>query len=117
MDPLAERAYDLTPYVFCSDNPVNNYDPNGKWDIKVSAMDDRGSAPYTIMTVTSRGGETIYKTVVKVTGMHRDRTKVFGDTPVGKYKIVEWRRTGEGNRYSADRYGPNDLLALYYMEG
>ena len=117
MDPLAEQAYDLTPYVFCSNNPVNNYDPNGKWDIKVSAIDDRGRAPYAVMTVTSRSGETIYKTVVRVTGKHRDRTKKFGDTPVGKYKILEWRRTGEGSGYSADSYGPNDLLALYYMEG
>ena len=116
-DPLAEQAYDFSPYVFCSDNPVNNYDPNGKWDIKVSAMDDRGSAPYAIMTVTNRSGETIYKTVVKVTGQYRDRARTNADTPVGKYDIIEWRRTGEGTIYPSLSFGPNDLLALHYVEG
>ena len=116
-DPLAEQAYDFSPYVFCSDNPVNNYDPNGKWDIKVSAMDDRGSAPYAIMTVTNRSGETIYKTVVKVTGQYRDRARTNADTPVGKYDIIEWRRTGEGTNYPSLSFGPNDLLALHYVEG
>ena len=117
VDPLAEQAYDFSPYVFCSDNPVNKYDPNGKWDIKVSAMDDRGRAPYAIMTVTNRSGETIYKTVVKVTGQDRDRARTNADTPVGKYDIIEWRRTGEGTNYSSLSFGPNDLLALHYVEG
>ena len=117
VDPLAEQAYGITPYVFCSDNPVNNYDPNGKWDIKVSAMDDRGSAPYAIMTVTNRSGETIYKTVVKVTGQHHNRADTNGDTPVGKYDIIGWRRTGEGTNYPSLSFGPNDLLALCYIEG
>ena len=61
MDPLAEKYCSVSPYAFCSNNPINRYDPNGKWDIKVSAMDDRASAPYAIMTVTNRSGETIYK--------------------------------------------------------
>ena len=57
MDPLAEKYYSVSPYAFCSNNPINRYDPNGKWDIKVSAMDDRGSAPYASMTVTNRSGD------------------------------------------------------------
>ena len=113
-DPLAEKYYGVSPYAFCNNDPVNRYDPNGKWDIKVSAMDDRGSAPYASMTVTNRSGETIYKTVVKVRGNHRNRSQTNGDTPIGEYKIDEWRQTGT-RRYPADAYGPNELLALIYL--
>ncbi len=113
-DPLAEKYYDVSPYAFCDNEPVNRFDPNGKWDIKVSAMNDRGNYPYAMLTVMKRGGETIYKTVVKVRGNHRNRSQTNGDTPIGEYKIDEWRQTGT-RRYPADAYGPNELLALIYL--
>ena len=28
-DPLGEKYYDVSPYVYCSNNPVNVVDPNG----------------------------------------------------------------------------------------
>ena len=77
-------------------------------------MNDRERNPYAIMTVTDRNEETIYRTVVKVKGIHRNRSKENGDTPIGEYKIHEWRQTGT-NRYPVDSYGPNDLLALIYL--
>ena len=40
-DPLSEKYYGISPYAFCNNDPVNRFDPNGKWDIKVSAMNDR----------------------------------------------------------------------------
>lgn len=113
-DPLAEKYYDVSPYAFCDNDPVNRFDPNGKWDIKVSAMNDRGNYPYAMLTIMKRGGETIYKTVVKVRGNHRNRSQTNGDTPIGEYKIDEWRQTGT-HRYPADAYGPNELLALIYL--
>ena len=114
MGPLAEKYYGVSPYAFCNNDPVNRFDPNGKWDIKVSAMNDRGNYPYAMLTVMKRGGETIYKTVVKVRGNHRNRSQTNGDTPIGEYKIDEWRQTGT-HRYPADAYGPNELLALIYL--
>lgn len=30
VDPMAEKYYHISPYVFCADNPVRNVDPNGK---------------------------------------------------------------------------------------
>lgn len=32
MDPHAETYYDISPYVYCHDNPVNKIDPDGKDD-------------------------------------------------------------------------------------
>jgi len=30
MDPLAEKYYNISPYAYCGNNPVNAIDPNGK---------------------------------------------------------------------------------------
>ena len=30
MDPLCEKFYDTSPYVYCNGNPVNYYDPDGR---------------------------------------------------------------------------------------
>ncbi len=32
MDPLAERDYATSPYVYCHDNPINRFDADGKID-------------------------------------------------------------------------------------
>ena len=48
MDPLTEKYYDVSPYVYCHNNSVNRMDPDGKADIK---KDD--SQPY---KVTIRNG-------------------------------------------------------------
>ena len=84
------------------------------WDIKISAHENRGQYPYAEMTVSDRLGRTIYKTIVKVSGTHRMRSAENGDTPVGEYRILEWRKTGN-NRYNISSFGPNDLLALEYI--
>jgi len=28
-DPMAEKYYSISPYVYCGGNPVNRIDPNG----------------------------------------------------------------------------------------
>ncbi len=45
VDPLAEKYYPVTPYVFCADNAVNNIDENGKrWvDVKGNLVWDKGN--------------------------------------------------------------------------
>ena len=34
MDPLAERSYHISPYVYCSGDPINRIDPDGMFDGK-----------------------------------------------------------------------------------
>ena len=34
MDPLCEKYYGVSPYVYCHDNPVNRIDPDGKTDFR-----------------------------------------------------------------------------------
>ena len=31
MDPLAEKYYDVSPYAYCGNNPINRIDIAGKW--------------------------------------------------------------------------------------
>lgn len=37
MDPLAEKHYDISPYAYCSGNPVNRIDPDGRDDTSGTA--------------------------------------------------------------------------------
>ena len=81
-------------------NPVKFVDPNGMWSISVSASENRGENPYALFQVYDNKNNLIYRTIVKVAGKHRDRTKTNGDTPIGQYEILEWRETGTP-RYDA----------------
>jgi len=37
VDPLAEKRYSISPYAYCSGNPVNRIDPDGRVDYKVNS--------------------------------------------------------------------------------
>ena len=34
-DPLSEKYYGISPYAFCSNDPINRFDPNGQEDLKL----------------------------------------------------------------------------------
>jgi RHS repeat-associated protein len=48
-DPLSEKYYDVSPYVYCNDNPVNMVDPDGR-DGKVTGSGTK-SDPFVIVAV------------------------------------------------------------------
>lgn len=35
VDPMAEKRPWMSPYVYCSDNPLNRIDPDGRWDFEL----------------------------------------------------------------------------------
>ena len=35
MDPLCEKSYNVSPYVYCHSNPVKRIDPDGKDDFEL----------------------------------------------------------------------------------
>ena len=116
VDKKSRNLTSYSHYVFCNGDPINYKDPNGEWSIKVSASEDRGVHPYATFNVLNIKGQIIYRTIVKVQGLHRDRTSIDGDTPCGLYDIVGWEKTGVGN-HDVLRYGPNHLLRLNFISG
>jgi RHS repeat-associated protein len=117
IDALFEAKPWMSPYSYCSNSPINRIDIDGNWDIDVHAYHNRGKNGYAVLIVRDRMGYEVYRTVVKTTGTGgRTRNVQKSDTPTGKYKILQYRSTGN-KRYSKESFGPNDLLALNYLGG
>ena len=56
VDPLAEKYYYLSPYVFVGDNPILNIDPDGKQIIPVASNRERSTNTF-IKAVNNQFGE------------------------------------------------------------
>ena len=41
LDPMCEKAYSLSPYHYCSNNPVSRVDPTGQYDSPIYDTDGR----------------------------------------------------------------------------
>lgn len=107
VDPMMDKYPDVSPYNYCHWDPVNSIDPNGMWDVRVTASKNRGKTPYAILVAYDRNGNEVFRTVVKVKGNYRTRNMTNADTPTGSYKIKGW--ASRNNKIS---YGPNDVLEL-----
>lgn len=69
MDPLCEKYYDISPYVYCNNDPINIFDPTGKYILPAifESTDEQGYAipsPYTsyanYMIAMTKFGQTYY---------------------------------------------------------
>ena len=80
MDPLCEKSPELSPYVYCNDNPINRLDKNGKDSYLIvwaSQNDTYGHASI---------GVDNYKYNVLTNKMEKDGTiSTFGLFPYGNY--------------------------------
>jgi len=78
MDPLAEKDYSISPYVYCANNPVNAVDPTGKSPIydpdgNFLGTDDEGL----------RGTSIVINTENFTQGMaHKDASNFYRDITV-----------------------------------
>ena len=70
-DPLAEKYYDISPYVYCANNPINAVDPDGKVVIPV------------------HGTWTSSKTWENLKGIVEATNNIFGDRSIGK-DLFNW---------------------------
>ena len=46
VDPLAEKYYNVSPYAYCGDNPVNAIDPNGEDPVYLFSKYDINAIPF-----------------------------------------------------------------------
>jgi len=110
-DPMAERRPWMSPYVFCSDNPVNRIDMDGNWDVSVHLAQNRSHNGYGVAVVTDRNGNEVYRFQVRAEGTGgRNRMNENADTPLGTYDIPDKNPWGTGG--SRASYGPNARLNM-----
>ena len=111
IDPLCEKYYSISPYVYCHNNPMNRIDIDGKWDVHVHVYNKRSQYGYGVAVVTDRNSKEIYRFNVRAEGVKgRNRFKTGADTPLGIYDIPDnqpW--LVGGSRLS---YGPNARLNM-----
>ena len=115
-DPLALSYCHVSPYAYCASNPIKYTDPTGNWNVEVNASSDRGKHPYALFSAYSDDGNLVFRTIVKVQGVHRERAMGKGDTPTGNYKIIKWIKPKEAI-LSEESFGPNHVLLLNYESG
>ncbi len=112
-DPLARNNPRISPYAYCSNNPINAIDPNGKWDIKVHVYNDRAMHGYGIAVVSDRNGNEVMRFDVRAEGVKgHDRHVTGADTPLGVYDIPAtgtWIESTDEKRASM---GPNARLVI-----
>ena len=111
IDPLAEKYYAISPYVYCAGNPVNRIDPDGKWDVTVHLYSNRAEYGRGVAIVTNKSGEEVYRFEVRAQGVKGDnRSRIGADTPLGVYTIPKNKPWIHGG--SRASYGPNPRLNM-----
>lgn len=115
-DPESALRASISPYIFCSNSPMNRLDLDGKWDVTVHFYKDRAASGFRgVSVVTDRLGNEIFRFNVRGEGTGgRNRYLTNADTPLGVYDIPDnaWK-TG-GDRRS---YGPNPRLIMNGISG
>lgn len=71
MDPLCEKYYNVSPYVYCHNNPVNMTDPDGMDDYQLSRdgcfiLLKKTDDNYNVIYSTTSNGNIDYKTSVNI---------------------------------------------------
>ena len=116
IDPMAEKYYNISPYVYCHNTPINNIDVNGNWDVTVHLAQDRTLNGYGIAVVTNRKGQEIFRFQVRGEGVKgHNRMLPENDTPLGIYDIPDnypWIKGG-----SRMSYGPYHRLVMIPKSG
>ena len=111
IDPLAEKYYAISPYVYCHNNPVNLIDPTGEWDITIHLYSNRKEYGFGVAVVTNKTGKEVFRFNIRAQGIKGDNRFVTGsDTPLGIYDIPQTEPWIEGG--SRLSYGPNPRLNM-----
>jgi len=87
VDPLAEKRPWISPYAYCSGNPVNRIDPDGKFDIP--KWGDISKSVSNILEQTKKEIKNGIKKVVKQTinGVNSVAKKVTGSNTPPSFRI------------------------------
>ena len=124
MDPLAELAYHISPFVYTSNNPVNRTDPTGMRD---DWVEDEDKHVYwdenAVSESTTKEGESYIGKTVYATG--EDGEFKYGDqygnwhdsAPLGEVSVTGFQSSGSGPviagmRQAAAGYDPGWIVGF-----
>ena len=75
MDPLCEKYYNISPYVYCGNNPINAFDPDGRELYLVGSHDEQMALLQVLQSLTNDKLYMIRKTGQIYIGEHGNNNK------------------------------------------
>jgi len=95
VDPLAEKHYNISPYAYCSNNPMSRIDPDGRSDFE----DKNGK----FIKHVEDGSNAVYQQTGSGTGLHYafeyyDTSSGGDNSPNIKSAIQEQQILNDGNK-------------------
>lgn len=85
MDPMAEKYYDISPYVYCAGNPVNYVDPDGTTPRIFVETKGFGHA----FVSAGSGNNTVVYTYGRYGGLEKNKSIARSTTPTGEGVLVK----------------------------
>ena len=93
MDPLCEKDYGTSPYVYCANAPVNKFDPDGR-KIKGLSVDIKGNVVNTTYAITVQGNYNKKDNY----GQYFKNGKIKEATITLYLGSIEWSTNDKGNK-------------------
>ena len=113
MDPLCEKYYDISPYVYCLDNPVKYFDPDGlsTW------VKDEGNGMYKVVGGNLYDNDlNIYVYVVDKNDNPIIRGKSIGKTPLISSFFNSDANKGQGGWVKGSIIDINDMSGINFIQ-
>jgi len=86
VDPLCEKYYSVSPYVYCLDNPVRLVDPDGRTPRIYVEPQKFGHAFVTV----GEGKNTVVYTYGRYGSVDKDKSSGRDWSPTGDGVLVRW---------------------------
>ena len=107
MDPMAEKYYLVSPYVYCANNPIKYVDPDGR---EPRIYVEKQAFGHAFVTVNNGDSAVVY-TYGRYGELGKDKSSARSTTPIGEGVLI--RLTGnEAKQFIKDQMLSNEAVAF-----